>query len=116
MEAGSLKILVGTSPRHVDRAKDTILSELSRLKEKKISRKELSRAKRFLLGLYEIKTQTNQSKASRFAYHEALGLGADFSTRFPGEIRKITCDDVLRMARKYLDLQRYSLSLILPLN
>ncbi|MCL5037252.1 MAG: insulinase family protein [Chloroflexi bacterium] len=115
-ESGSFKVVIGTSQEHVDKAREAVLREFAMLREKKVSKKELMRAKRYILGLHEIQTQTNQSRSSLFAFNETVGLGAGFSAEFPHRIKKITADDVMESACKYLDLSGYSIALILPMS
>jgi zinc protease len=42
-------------------------------------------------------------------YVELYGLGLDYPWRYPEILNKITRDDVLNVARKYLDPEKYLL-------
>ncbi|PJB42771.1 MAG: hypothetical protein CO106_05510, partial [Deltaproteobacteria bacterium CG_4_9_14_3_um_filter_44_9] len=72
------------------------------------------RARRYILGSFEIGLQTNSAKAATMAFGERYGLGFSNFMEYPGKISEVTADDVLRVARKYIDLNRYSLAVVRP--
>ena len=43
-----------------------------------------------------------------------MGLGYDEYTRYPNEIEKVTGDDVIRVAKKYLTLDKYVITTLAP--
>jgi predicted Zn-dependent peptidase len=48
------------------------------------------------------------------AVNEVLGLGYDFSSNYPEKINAVTKQDVLSVARKYLTLDSYVISIVGP--
>jgi zinc protease len=54
--------------------------------------------------------------ASNIALNEIYNLGYDFYKKYPEKINSVTVDRVNEVAKKYLDLNRYVLSIIRPEN
>jgi predicted Zn-dependent peptidase len=48
------------------------------------------------------------------ANNELFGLGYDHFKRYPAKIEAVTVDDVLRVARKYITLDAYIISIVGP--
>ena len=114
IDPGFIGVYIGTSPEKLDMAIDGIKKELKKVREKKIDSAELERARRYLLGSFEIGLQTNSAKAATMAFGERYGLGYSYFMEYPKRISEVTTDDVLRVARKYINLDRYSLAVVSP--
>ena len=114
IDPGYFGFYIATSPEKETQAITGIKREITKIREKPVSDKELERAKRSLIGGYEIALQTNASQASDIAFNEIYGLGYDEFSRYPQKISEVTVEDVQRVARKYLDLNTYALAIIKP--
>ena len=114
LDPGFIGIYIGTSPDKLDPAIDAVKKELKRVREEKITPEELERAKRYMIGGYEIGLQTNSAKAATTALAELYGLGHSHFLKYPENISHVTADDVFMAARKYIDLDRYSIAVIRP--
>ncbi|MFH1625845.1 MAG: pitrilysin family protein [Pseudomonadota bacterium] len=114
IDLGYMGVYIGTSPEKLDMAIDGIKKELKRLRDRETDSEELERAKRYLIGGFEIGLQTNSAKAVTMAFGERYGLGYSYFMEYPKMISDVAADDVLRVARKYIDLERYSLAVIRP--
>jgi zinc protease len=64
---------------------------------------ELEEAKSYLTGSYPLNFETPGQIASQLLNIELYGLGADYIEKYRSRIEAVTADDVLRVARKYLD-------------
>ena len=84
------------------------------MKEEGLTEEEVARAKRYLIGNFEIGLQTNGAQANQMSLDELYGLGFDHYQRFPQEIEKVTKEDVDRVAKRYLDLESYVLTIVRP--
>jgi zinc protease len=84
------------------------------VREEGLSEKEVTRAKRYLQGTFEIGLQTVQAQAAQIASDELYGLGADHHRRYVGEIEKVTAEDVRRVARTYLSTESWVLAVVRP--
>ena len=114
IDPGFMGIYIGTSTEKLDMAIDGIKKELKKVREERVAPDELERAKRYLIGSFEIGLQTNSAKAATIALGERYGLGHSHFMEYPEKISNVTPDDVLETARKYIDLNRYSMAVIRP--
>ncbi|MBI2876642.1 MAG: insulinase family protein [Candidatus Tectomicrobia bacterium] len=114
LDPGSLGVYMGTSPDKVEKALAGIQEELRKAITEPVSLEELERAKRYLVGTYEIGLQSNSSQASDMAFNERYGLGHDFHQRYPQKVFRVTAEDVLRVARKYIQPGKYTMAVIRP--
>ncbi len=114
LEPGYLGVYLACHPEKLEQAISGIKRELKRLREEKLSPDELERSKNYLVGSYEIGLQRNSALASELAFNERYGLGWDFYQKYPGRILKVSAEDVLRVAKKYIQLDRYALAVVRP--
>jgi zinc protease len=114
LDPGYIGVYMGTHPDKLERAIEGVLRELKRVKEEGLKEEELQRAKRYLIGNFEIGLQTNGAQANQMSLDELYGLGFDHYQKYPQEIQKITGEDVRQVAKKYFNLEAYSLAIIRP--
>jgi zinc protease len=114
LDPGALGVYLAVSPEKVGRATEAVLEELQRVTTSPLSEEELSRAKRYLIGSFEIGLQRNSAVAADMAFNERYGLGFDALTRYPGRIEAVTAQDVLRVARQYLRANAYAIGMVRP--
>ena len=93
---------LGTAPANADRAEEGMLRELGRMTQERITPDELSRAKSYLMGLFNLDRRTNARLAWYQGFFEATGVGYDFAERYVRAVEAVTADDVLRVAQAYL--------------
>ena len=94
---------IATDPANAERALAGMLAEFDRIREEKVDEEELARVKRYLVGSRAIGLQTNGAIAEDMAFNELYGLGYLAGRDYADQIMAVTDDDVLRVARKYLD-------------
>lgn len=114
VDRGIIGAYIATAPDKKEEALKGILSELERIRREPVTSEELNRAKRSIIGSYEIGLQSVSNQASDMANNELYGLGYGFHKEFPGKIEAVTAEDVMRVARKYLDLDSYAISVVGP--
>jgi zinc protease len=105
---------IATAPENRDRALEGLWRELKRVTAEAILPEELERAKRHVVGSYEIAQQTHGAQATSMALDELYGLGFDFGGRFLQAVEGVTRQDVLEAARKYIDPGRHVLVTVGP--
>lgn len=76
--------------------------EMRRMREQPVSDQELNDAKDYLIGSFPLRFDTNRKVASFLAQVEYYELGLDYPERYADLIRKVTREDVLRVAKQYL--------------
>lgn len=114
LEPGYLGVYMGTSRGKLRQSVQEVLRLLRELRDQPVGPEELGRAKRSVVGAFEISLQRLSALASNLAFDERYGLGYDYFRRYPEQIMKVTAEDVRRVARKYLDLDRYVLAVVGP--
>ncbi|MBI3073853.1 MAG: insulinase family protein [Deltaproteobacteria bacterium] len=114
VEPGTFTLYMGTSPGRLDEAMAGLEGEVRRIVEQPVLRAELERAKRYLVGSHDVSLQRVGTVASSMAFSEAYGLGYDEYLRFPAAISAVTADDVARVAKKYLNLDRATVAMVRP--
>ena len=114
VDPGLFGIYIATAPEKKERAIKEIMRIIGEVREDGITGEELDRAKRGMIGSYEIGLQSALSQVSEMAINELLGLGYDFHLRYPEEINRVTGEDVLKAAEKYLTPDSYVISIVGP--
>ena len=105
---------MGSHIDKLDTAIQGVLRELRKVKEEGLTEDEVERAKRYLIGNFEIGLQTNGSQANHISLDELYGIGYDHYQKYSQEIQKVSKEDVHRVAQKYFNLEAYVLAIIRP--
>jgi zinc protease len=111
---GFFAVAIATAPEKLDEAQSGILAELRRVLDGPPPAAELERARRYLLGSFAIDRQRSSTRALQLALDTRYGLHGDFDLDYPERIRAVSAEDVLRVARRVLDLDAYTLAAIRP--
>jgi zinc protease len=114
LDPGYICVYMGTHPDKIETAIAGVLRELKKVKDEGLTDDEVERAKRYLIGNFEIGLQTNGAHAGQMSVDELMGLGYDHLERYPNEIQKVTREDVHRVAKEYFKLEAYALAIIRP--
>lgn len=114
--AGFFAAHVATAAEKFEEAKRGMLEELGRITESPPSDDELLHAQRFLVGNFAIEQQRSAARALHVALDARYGLGPDADRDYPDRIQRITREDVLRVARRIIDLEAYTLAAVRPGN
>src|SRR5260370_17311065 len=76
--------------------------QLDDLDKQPVSEAELKRAKDTILNSFIFQFDDKDKVLQEQMVYEYFGYPADFLERFPANIKKVTEDDVKRVARKYI--------------
>lgn len=102
-EGGLFEVGVQTKNESTNIVIGEILKQVERIRKENVSDQELEDAKAYLTGSFPGRLDTNRKIADFLAVVEFYNLGLDYIEKYPQYINSITKDDVLRVARKYLD-------------
>jgi len=102
-EPGAFRVWTQTKSETANEAIDETFKELHRIRKEPVGDKELADAKAYLTGSFPLRMDTYAKIAGMLTNIELYGLGADYPQRYPELINAVTRDDVLRVARKYID-------------
>lgn len=116
LDEGYITIYVATTNENAGLARTGVLEQLRLLKEKGVSREELEKAKRALLGKKIIGRQTNSARAFESTLDDLYGLGYNNYLNYHKFIEKISIEDIKVYANKYFDLTNYAIVTISPEN
>jgi zinc protease len=81
-------------------------AEIRRMREELVTEEELKDAKDYLIGSFPLRLDTNRRVANFWAQVEYFQLGLDYPDRYPDFIQRISREDVLRVAQKYLEPEK----------
>ena len=98
--AGFFGVITQTTMANLPKVEEVIQQNLKRLKDEPVPERELDQAKETMLVGLKLGRETLSSQASDAALNEVLGLGWDYSQRYPDLIRAVTANQVKDMARR----------------
>lgn len=114
VETGTLMIQAGIDNSRVQPAIVAIVEELRRLKSDLVSNEELRNAKTCLVGQTALKLEDSSALAGFYGKQSVL-LGTIHSPRQKLQaIQRVTRDDIRRLARRLLHLQKLNIASIGP--
>lgn len=105
-KAGAFVGYIATSPEREQEARDALVEELLRLRDEPPDEASLERGRRYTIGAWQIRTQTNGAQLSELAGALMLGEGLDEIRAFPDRVRAVTRDDVAAAAARWFDPDR----------
>jgi zinc protease len=111
---GTFSVYIATAPEKYELARKGLLEQLDALLQAPPPPEELDRARRYLTGNFVIDQQRNAVHAAQMALDARYGLGPGSAREFPERIAAIGPEDVLRVARRVIDLDAYTLAAVRP--
>lgn len=114
IDPGYFAVYIGTSADKREAAEAGMQIELRKLLDAPVTQAELDRARAHLVGTHEIGLQRNAARAAMLALDTAYGLGLDNFEHYDERIEAVTADDVLRVARRIIQLDRPVVSVVGP--
>ena len=109
---GSFWINFQTRTEATNQAIQSVLAEIKSIREAPVSDQELSEAKSFLIGSFPLRLDSTAKLAQVLAQVEFYGLGFEYFSQYPKWIERVTKEDVQRVAKQYLNPQRYALVVV----
>jgi len=111
-EKGLFQVEVQTKNDSAELVISEVLKQMERIRKEHVSDEDLSDAKSYLTGSFPRRLDTNRKIADFLAFVEFYNLGLDYIEKYPGYINSITKEDILKVARKYLDPENYVLVVV----
>jgi zinc protease len=109
---GFFSVYIATSGDKVEEAKAGLLGQLEQLIAEAPADDEFARAKRHLSGGFAIDQQRNAARAAHSSLDALYGLGPEASLGYAAAIESVTKEDLLRVARRVLRLDAYTISVV----
>ncbi len=101
-DPGAFQIGLQTKNTSAREAISLSLEEMGRIRKELVSEQELEGAKKYLIGSFPMRFDTQGKLAQFLSQVEFYGLGLDYPEKYPSLIRSVTREEILRVAKAYL--------------
>jgi len=112
VDPGFFAVYMGTSAEKLDGAIADTLKEIAQVRKEGVTAEEFERAKKWMIGTYEIGLQSNSSYADKMVYNELYGVGYEETFSAPERIAAVSLADVNRLAGSVLNTDKYTIAII----
>jgi zinc protease len=109
---GSFQVVLQTKNASAREAISLALQQMERIRKEPVSEKELEGAKKYLIGSFPLRLDTQSKMANFLTQVEYYGLGLDYPEKYPFLIQSVTKEEVLRVAQRYLHPENYILVVV----
>jgi zinc protease len=109
---GSFQIVMETKNPSAKEAINIALQQLNLILKERVTEKELEGAKKYFIGSFPMRFDTQMKLAGFLVQVEYYHLGIDYFDKYPSLIDTVTSEDILRTAKKYLHPENYILVVV----
>jgi predicted Zn-dependent peptidase len=115
-DSGYLSIRAGVDidPKKIEKTLKTIIGEIKKIRDRKISEKELQKAKDNLRGRTALSLESSDEVASFLVGQELAKRKIDSPDKILARIDKVTANDILKVARDIFVNDKLNLAIIGP--
>jgi len=103
---GTWDVCAGVNPSNLEKAVDLIRGELIRFVTEGVTEQELADSQANFIGRLPLSLESNAGVANALLSIERYGLGLDYYREYAGLVQAVTPEDVLAVARKFIDPER----------
>ena len=103
---GCWTVEAGVNPANLEKAVELIQTELRRFTSQKVRPEELEDVKSYYIGSLPLSLESNSGMAALMISLENHQLGLDYVQRLPEMVNRVTSDDILAAAQKWLDPEK----------
>ncbi|KXK11666.1 MAG: peptidase M16 family protein [Chloroflexi bacterium OLB14] len=107
---GSWEVNAGVNPANLNKAIDLIEKELKKFVKQGVTKNELADSQANYIGRLPLSLESNGGVVSAILNIHRYDLGMDYYQRYESLVRNVTRDDVVDVARKYIDPDRLVIS------
>lgn len=100
---GPWAVSAGVNPANVELAIERIVDELRRITAEPVSVTDLEDVQSYYSGHLPLQLESNEGIAGTLVNIETYGLGLDYLVHYRDTIQRLTRDDLLQAARRYLN-------------
>ncbi len=112
---GSFQVALQTKNATAREAISLSIQQMERIQRDLVSEKELEGAKKYLVGSFPMRLDSQGKLANFLTQVEYYGLGLDYPEKYPSLIQSISREEVRRVAKKYLRPEKYVLVIVADL-
>ena len=114
LDAGVFVVQAGVAKENLEKAVKLILKEIKKITNKKVTAKELRKAKERLKGNVKIGLETIQAQASFFGNQELYYGNVETPEEILAKYEKITAEDIQKVAKFIFKNNRLNLAVVGP--
>ncbi len=103
---GAWDVSAGVNPSNVEKTVNLIRDELIRFVTEGVTQQELADSQANFIGRLPLSLESNAGVASALLNIERYDLGLDYYREYAGLVQAVTPEDVLTVARKFIDPER----------
>ncbi|HSA07404.1 MAG TPA: pitrilysin family protein [Candidatus Gastranaerophilales bacterium] len=98
---GLFTVYIGTAPNNIETCIEGFGTEINKLKNELVLEKELNDAKNNYFGKRAFMHETNAQQSYYLGYYDIMALGCGFDVEIEEKVKKVTSEDIKRVANKY---------------
>jgi zinc protease len=102
--------------RSIEELQKALFAEVDRLKMEPVSDRELEKAKNQIAASFIMGLDSNFFRAMQLGQAETVGAGYQYPESYVDAIRKVTPEDIQRVAKTYLVEDRRTVGVLVPLS
>jgi zinc protease len=110
IEGGSWEVSAGVNPANLGKAIDLIIQELGRFVRDPVTTDEIEDSKANFIGRLPLSFESNSGVANALLNLERFQLDLDYYRNYSSLVRQITPEQILEIARKYIDPEKLVVS------
>lgn len=114
LDPGMFAFYIACDVPKVQHAVKGLFDEIQKIRSTAVSPEELDHSINNLVGNHLISLQSSWARAENTALNTLYGLGHDYDAEYIAKIKAVKVEDVLRVAKKYLDPSKCAIVKILP--
>jgi len=103
---GSWEVNAGVNPKNLNKAIDLVEKELKKFVKQGVTKNELEDSKANYIGRLPLSLESNGGVVSAILNIHRYELGMDYYQRYESLVRSVKREDVVEVARKYIDPNR----------
>ena len=104
--AGAFLAYIATAPEREAEARDALLEQFAILRDKPVTDDELTRAKRYMLGMHDIRQESGGAVLGEIVDAWLFGGGLFELDQFTSRVEAVTAADILHLTRLYFNPSR----------
>jgi zinc protease len=104
--SGEFMAYIATSPEREEEARDALIEQFTDLRAAPVTDEELRRAKRYMLGMHDIRQESGGAVLGDIINAWLLGAGLSELDSYAAKIAAVSADDIQRLALDYFDTTR----------
>ena len=113
-DAGVFAVSMVMDPANIDQAIEIVTEEIYALKDRKVSRDEIEKAKKLKTADFYFGRQDMESIASSLGTSEISSGNPDFDEMYATEIQNVTADQIREVARRYFSSDNLGIAILAP--